>query len=76
MSDHYVVLLKLDVMSIAARNVWWGACAWRQYTIEPAARGQLRANYTGKLCIYNAQSFVDILMFSVETQGTIGYGWR
>ncbi len=55
-------------------------CSWvlfaALYTIEPAARGQLRSNYTGKMCIYNGASFVDMIMFSVETQVTIGYGSR
>jgi hypothetical protein len=48
------------------------------YTIEPAIRGQLYGNLTDgeHPCIGNLNGFVDVLMFSVETQATIGYGYQ
>ena len=48
------------------------------YMIEPAARGHIghRLLNDTVLCFGNTYTYVDIIMFSVETQSTIGYGFR
>lgn len=48
------------------------------YVMEPLARNHFgQHNLTDTtLCVANVYTFVDMLMFSVETQSSIGYGFR
>jgi hypothetical protein len=49
------------------------------YSIEPWLRGDfavVRDDPAQSLCIASCVTFVDFIMFSVETQASIGYGFR
>lgn len=49
------------------------------YYVAAFAHGDFEefpTNSTFEPCIKNSQSFLGMILYSVETQGTIGYGYR